>query len=452
MGKRVCTGCGRGAEVLDQDGRCAACAARKATAAGLSGADDIAGRILDRARAVSASASPARRVDAPPSHPQALPPRQPAPPPVHEPGTGGLTFRTRHARLTGTAPARADASGVSGGAPTRAAIEGLDVEVDYHDRLCYALAHAGVPVVERVRVTSRAGTPLRGLRLRLTVDPPCVAPWERTLPELPPAGGSWDSGAIPFVPLAERLREQHERGPGQLRVEVLRGLATCFVDTVPLHVLAYNEWFARLPGQEDGLQHELALLLALFVTPNAPAVEELLPLVRDELRGADLSEALEGYQAGDPERVRDQVEAVFQVLRTRLDVGYAMPPASFEPTGQKVRLPAEVLARRHGTCLDLAVLFASVLEQAGLRPFIVLMPGHAFSAVALREGEEAVAGPEELAAGVADGSLLAFNSTNACHPEGSLDAAVAEAEPFMEQVECVVDVAQARGLGLTPAF
>src|SRR3546814_5829719 len=54
-----------------------------------------------------------------------------------------------------------------------------------------------------------------------------------------------------------------------------------------------------------------------------------------------------------------------------------LPPASFERNGQKIRTPGEVLDNGIATCLDSAVLFASALEQIGLRPLIAFTEGHA---------------------------------------------------------------------------
>ncbi|MBO4226848.1 hypothetical protein [Bradyrhizobium neotropicale] len=58
-----------------------------------------------------------------------------------------------------------------------------------------------------------------------------------------------------------------------------------------------------------------------------------------------------------------------------------LPPKSFERSGQLVRGPSDVLARKVGTCLDLTLLYASCLEQAGLNPVIALTEGHAFVGV-----------------------------------------------------------------------
>ena len=58
-------------------------------------------------------------------------------------------------------------------------------------------------------------------------------------------------------------------------------------------------------------------------------------------------------------------------------ITYAVPPASFESTGQKIRLPSVIATTGLATCLDTALLFAAAFEQAGLHPVIVFTKGHA---------------------------------------------------------------------------
>ena len=51
--------------------------------------------------------------------------------------------------------------------------------------------------------------------------------------------------------------------------------------------------------------------------------------------------------------------------------------------GQHIKYTRDVLRNRAGTCIDLAVTWASVCEAVGLEPAIVVIPGHAFPAVKL---------------------------------------------------------------------
>ena len=87
--------------------------------------------------------------------------------------------------------------------------------------------------------------------------------------------------------------------------------------------------------------------------------------------------------------------AIYDAMSAR-QVRYINPPPSFEGTGQKIRLPHEVLVDRWGTCLDLATTYAAALEQAGLNPVLVLCDGHAFCRPSARRPAAARAGRARL--------------------------------------------------------
>ncbi len=72
--------------------------------------------------------------------------------------------------------------------------------------------------------------------------------------------------------------------------------------------------------------------------------------------------------------------ALYEVIQG-LNLGYIGVPASFEATGQKVRLPDMILHDRLANCLDITLLAAACLEQMGLHPLLVLIKGHAFPGV-----------------------------------------------------------------------
>ncbi len=70
-----------------------------------------------------------------------------------------------------------------------------------------------------------------------------------------------------------------------------------------------------------------------------------------------------------------------------MDLRYITPPPSFVGGGQRIRTARQIGEERLATCLDLAVLFCSCLEAAGLRPLIVLQREHAFAGVWLSKGD-----------------------------------------------------------------
>jgi very-short-patch-repair endonuclease/DNA polymerase III delta prime subunit len=175
--------------------------------------------------------------------------------------------------------------------------------------------------------------------------------------------------------------------------ESVQGTAHCTVEaggrvvgeqSWPVELLAYNEW---------GGAGYMPELLAAFSMPNDPAPDSVLHDAVKALRKACKPDGIDGYKSGSRARVWELASAIYTAI-TNLGLGYTLPPSSFEQNGQKIRLPAQVLENRVATCLDTTMLFASVFEQAGLNPIVVLPHGHAFVGVWLQ--------PEELSTIVID--------------------------------------------------
>ena len=77
--------------------------------------------------------------------------------------------------------------------------------------------------------------------------------------------------------------------------------------------------------------------------------------------------------------VNAQVKAIYLALQNDYNIDYVNSTISY-PDGitQRIRLPQDALELGSANCIDGAVLFASALENIGLEPLIVLVPGHAF--------------------------------------------------------------------------
>ena len=134
-------------------------------------------------------------------------------------------------------------------------------------------------------------------------------------------------------------------------------------------------------------------------------------------------------------------------------------PPSFETEGQKVRTPAAILDGRVATCLDTALLFAALMEQAGLNPLLILTEGHAFCGVWLQ--------PQEFSTLLIDDALavrkrvdldelLIFETTLVTRsPVPRFDLAVAEARRQISseneaKLVIAVDVRRARMQRISP--
>jgi hypothetical protein len=199
-------------------------------------------------------------------------------------------------------------------------------------------------------------------------------------------------------------------------------------------------------------------LLAAFVMPNDPAVDSLLKDAARVLARAGKSDSLNGYADGSAGRVWEIVSAIWSAVAGR-GLTYALPAASFETCGQKIRPPSAVFSSGLATCLDTACLFAAAAEQAGLNPIIILTRGHAFAGVWLQSepfGDILIDEAAPLRKRVALKELVVFETTLATHkPSPAFSSAVAAAErQIAEPAEAdfvhALDIRRARMMRLRP--
>ena len=214
-----------------------------------------------------------------------------------------------------------------------------------------------------------------------------------------------------------------------------------------LELLAYNEWAGVSVLPE---------MLAAFVQPNHPDLQPLVARMAGFLEKWTGDPSLDGYQRPDPARVRLVVAAAYATLQSS-KVTYVNPPASFEETGQKVRTPEDVVGTRLGTCVDLSVLTAGLLEAVGLHPLLLVVPGHLFAGCWLVEDtfpDLVHDDPGRLRARVDLGELILLDLTVATHrPPKPFEAAERAglqlvADPHAPVL--AIDLREARTSGVRP--
>ncbi|MEN3754393.1 hypothetical protein ABC733_22390 [Mangrovibacter sp. SLW1] len=175
---------------------------------------------------------------------------------------------------------------------------------------------------------------------------------------------------------AKWLAELTESVVCEIRLSLHQGDSELFTFNYPLEALAKNEW-----GGDAMVE-----LLPSFITPNDPAIDRLLKATSDVLRSAGKRESLDGYESKSRTRVWEIASALWTAV-CNINISYALPPASFEHNGQKIRTPGAIMEARVATCLDTTLLFASALEQLGLNPLVFLTEGHAFVGLWLQPQE-----------------------------------------------------------------
>ncbi|MFM1872448.1 MAG: hypothetical protein RL398_1870, partial [Planctomycetota bacterium] len=327
---------------------------------------------------------------------------------------------------------------------------GIRLELLQSSRVCFAMQQAAIPWLQTLRIHNDGPESWRDVVVRLELTPGGGS-IERRFAELPVGG--FVEVAHPEPPLDRvALGNRLERERAALTVEVVaasaeggeRPLAGLVAD---VDLLAYNEW----PGLEV-----LPALLAAFVLPNHPVLVPVLHAAADRLEAATGSRSLDGYQSGDTRRARAIAEAVYGAVAAA-GITYVNPPPSFERQGQKVRTPEQVLGSRFGTCLDLALLHAALLEQAGLAPFLVMQRGHAFVGVWLVEAshpQAELAPAVELRKRYDLGAALVWETTLAvAGATADFAAAAAAARRALDddaKFVVAIDVAAARRFGIAP--
>ena len=118
-------------------------------------------------------------------------------------------------------------------------------------------------------------------------------------------------------------------------------------------------------------------LIASWVTPENISVDELMGKVKQKTGGN-----VKSVENLDNEEFRELVKAIFNTVREE-KMTYINSTISFGAGySQRIRLPELSLKTKSANSIDGSVLLASLFENAGLRPYIVILLDHAIVGVA----------------------------------------------------------------------
>lgn len=173
----------------------------------------------------------------------------------------------------------------------------------------------------------------------------------------------------------ERLAGLNESELGELHVTV---------DSAGFEPIAEHKQIELLARDEWGGIHDMAQLLAAFVSPNESEIAALIKEASRLLEASGHDGALDGYQSKDPRRAYLLAGAIWSAA-SALGLTYAEPPASFELSGQKVRSPSQIVKEGLATCLDTVLLLAAAFEAIGLNSVVLFADGHAWVGVWIQQ-------------------------------------------------------------------
>lgn len=330
------------------------------------------------------------------------------------------------------------------------AVQALPVQIDsiIAAKVSFATQQNAVPIIRDLQITNNGQEALHDLVVEMTAEPAVFAPKQWRLDRIG-AGSSVRPSDRDLALNAALLMELTEAVSAQAKIRVMCGEITLLETSAPIELLARNEWGGAAAMPE---------LLAAFVQPNDIAVSRVLKAASEVLRRAGKPDGLNGYQEKSRTRSYELASAIWSAV-SGLGLSYAVPPASFEIQGQKVRTPSQILESGLATCLDTALLFSACLEQAGLYPVLVMTRGHAFSGVWLQPQEFSsllVEDPAALRKRVALQELLLFETTLASQRGGvAFSRAISQANQLIaeeQEAEFVMalDVRRARMQRLRP--
>jgi hypothetical protein len=180
-----------------------------------------------------------------------------------------------------------------------------------------------------------------------------------------------------------KMKEITSKTPVELTVRYsYEGLSQPIQDQEKIYLLGRNDFVFTDLEEEDILTFTDAFdnypMVAAFVTPN----EETVKSVANAISG--------GLETGMNDN--DVYTAFIRCFNGMRDLGvkYIQEPLSYwsDRTAQYVQYPAETLNRASGTCLDLAICMAALMEAVGIKSYVALIPGHAIPIIELPNSGE----------------------------------------------------------------
>ncbi len=236
------------------------------------------------------------------------------------------------------------------------------VNIDYLPKVNYAMLNNGVKTLTSLIIHNQNSQDWN--QLKISVFGNCIKE-NSALIENVRAGQSVQVKDLEVEPDIQVLANTTEAVRTSFTLRLENQDALLFQQDYPIEFMAYDEWAGGAVMPE---------YIAAFVVPNNPLLSRVKLLAAQYLEKWTGESAFTEYQTQNRNKVRLQVAALYEALRSE-GIIYSSVPASFETQGQRVRLADKVLTDKTGNCLDISLLFASCLEDVGIYPVIIFMKG-----------------------------------------------------------------------------
>ena len=241
------------------------------------------------------------------------------------------------------------------------------IEFVYTPIANYAIQQNRIPLVRKLIIENPFETDILDLKIKIESEPNFINSWEHRI-EIIPSHNRVELDVKDLNLSASYLSELTEKLSGEIILYIYSREDLIFSKHYNVDLLAYDQW--------NGIG-TLPEILASYVTPNNPEISNVLQEASRILGGWTGNPSFDAYQTLSADRVKKQLGAIYEAI-ANLGIVYCSPPASFENTGQRIRLCDTMFSQKLGTCIDMSILYASCIEAIGLNPLLIVLNGHAF--------------------------------------------------------------------------
>lgn len=185
-----------------------------------------------------------------------------------------------------------------------------------------------------------------------------------------------------YPSFTDKIAEKTTSSKEQVNIKINGSNIEEMEKSFPIDIKGRNEFmYTCIPSDEirtAGEYFDNMDLLSCYVTPEDPVVKYFTQKIQEKVLKGETA----AVENKEKEGVRFLTGIYYATLLSRMVYsGTSGVPAKIEDVSsiiQSIRLPREVITGKTGLCIELSLLYASIMMNAGMDPIIYLIPGHAY--------------------------------------------------------------------------
>src|SRR6185436_303626 len=185
-----------------------------------------------------------------------------------------------------------------------------------------------------------------------------------------------------FPNFSEKIVEKTTSSKEAVNITVKGSNISTIEESFSISCKGRNEFmYSFIPADEIRTAEENfdnMYLLSCLVTPEDPIIKYLTQKIQEKVLMGETA----SVENKPTEAVRVMMGIYEATLRSHMVYsGTSGVPQKFGDVStitQSIRLPREVITGKTGLCIELSLLYASVMMCAGMDPVVYLIPGHAY--------------------------------------------------------------------------